>query len=197
MTGSPRLSTKIIIAGGFGAGKTSFIGSISEVDPVRTEAAMTAASSGVDDLSDTPDKTSTTVAMDFGRITLDADLALYLFGTPGQSRFQFMWDDLARGALGSVILVDTRRLEDCFPAIDYFERTQRLPFVIAENVFPGAYTYPEATLRDALDVDASTPIVRCDARDRESVRQVLISLVTHTMGRAVRQAPARGMAVNP
>jgi uncharacterized protein len=197
VTGSPRLSTKIIVAGGFGAGKTSFIGAISEVAPVRTEAAMTAASSAVDDLSNTPDKTSTTVAMDFGRITLDSDLALYLFGTPGQSRFQFMWDDLVRGALGAVVLVDTRRLEDCFPAIDYFERIQRLPFVIAENVFPGAYTYPEATLRDALDVEPSTPIVRCDARDREAVRQVLIRLVTHTMGRVVPQSRARGMAVNP
>lgn len=193
MNGSPRLSTKIIVAGGFGVGKTSFIGSISEVDPVRTEAAVTSAATGVDDLSATPDKTSTTVAMDFGRITLDSDLALYLFGTPGQSRFMFMWDDLVRGALGAVILVDTRRVEDCFPAIDYFERTYRLPFVVADNIFPGGYQYPEETLRDALEVDAQTPVVRCDARDRESVRQVLISLVMHTMGRAVGGQPAAGV----
>lgn len=189
LNGSPRLSTKIIVAGGFGAGKTSFIGSISEVDPVRTEAAMTSASSGVDDLSNTPDKASTTVAMDFGRITLDTDLALYLFGTPGQTRFMFMWDELVRGALGAVVLVDTRRLPDSFPAIDYFERNYQLPFVIADNVFPNAYQYPESALRDALGVAPEVPIVRCNARDRESVRQVLVSLVTHTMGTAVRRQP--------
>ncbi|MDS1272476.1 ATP/GTP-binding protein [Lipingzhangella sp. LS1_29] len=181
MSESPKLSTKIIVAGGFGAGKTTFIGAISEVPPVRTEGAVTAASTGVDDLSATPDKTSTTVAMDFGRITLDNDLTLYLFGTPGQSRFMFMWDDLARGALGAVILADTRRLAESFHAIDYFERQYPLPFVLALNEFEGAERYPEETLRDALDLQPHIPIVDCDARDRESVRGVLVSLVQHAM----------------
>lgn len=181
MRESPQLSTKIIVAGGFGAGKTTFIGAISEVPPVRTEGAVTAASAEVDDLSATPNKTSTTVAMDFGRITLDNDLTLYLFGTPGQSRFMFMWDELSRGALGAVILADTRRLADCFTAIDYFERQHPIPFVLAMNSFDGADHYPQPVLRDALDLRPHIPIVDCDARDRESVRGALVSLVQHAM----------------
>lgn len=184
MNDSPKLTTKIIVAGGFGVGKTTFIGSISEIPPVRTEAAITNASAGVDDLSMTPEKRSTTVAMDFGRISLPTDLVLYLFGTPGQQRFWFMWDDLVRGALGAVILVDTRRLEDCFPAIEYFEQQHPIPFIIAVNSFEieeEYYHYPEDELREALALPPDVPIVTTDARKREAVRETLISLVKHAM----------------
>src|SRR5215212_10337823 len=154
---------KVLIAGGFGVGKTTLVRSLSEIPPLLTEQEMTTASVGVDDPGLVPDKTTTTVAMDFGRITVDGSLILYLFGTPGQARFWFMWDELARGSVGAVVLVDLRRVDDCFPAIDYFEN-RRLPFVVAVNRFPGADAFPDDEVRDALALRTDTPIVRLDAR---------------------------------
>jgi uncharacterized protein len=171
---------KIVIAGGFGVGKTTLVSAISEIRPLRTEESLTQVSVGVDDLTGVAGKTTTTVAMDFGRISMGTRLVLYLFGTPGQDRFWFMWDDLSFGALGAVVLADTRRLSDCFPSVDYFERRQ-LPFIVAINVFDDAPSYDTEDVRIALDLDPSVPAMLCDARQRASVKEVLITLVQHVL----------------
>jgi len=177
---SPLALFKILIAGGFGAGKTTLVSAISEVRPLRTEEPLTSASIGLDDLSGVDGKRTTTVAMDFGRITIGSQLVLYLFGTPGQERFWFMWDELAYGALGAVVLADTRRLGDCFPAVDYFEKRE-LPFVVAINCFDDAPNYDPEDVRIALDLDPRVPAVLCDARQVSSVKEVLITLVEHVL----------------
>ncbi|MFB6839506.1 ATP/GTP-binding protein [Streptomyces sp. NPDC056361] len=174
------VTLKILVAGGFGVGKTTLVGAVSEIRPLRTEEILSEAGRPVDDLHGVETKTTTTVAMDFGRITLREDLVLYLFGTPGQDRFWFLWDELAQGALGAVVLADTRRLEDSFAAIDYFER-RGIPFTVAVNCFEGARRFPAESVRGALDLDPEVELLMCDARDRESVKNVLVAVVEHAL----------------
>ncbi|MBN1172364.1 MAG: ATP/GTP-binding protein [Micromonosporaceae bacterium] len=177
---APPTAVKIVVSGGFGVGKTTFVGAISEIEPLATEASMTEASIGVDDTSSVDGKTTTTVALDFGRITLDESLLLYLFGTPGQDRFAFLWDDLVEGALGAVIMLDTRRVEECYPVLDYFEE-HGTPILVAVNAFENTQRFDLEEVREALGVGQEVPIVECDARSRASVKQVLLALIEQVL----------------
>lgn len=175
-------AAKILVAGGLGVGKTTLVGSVSEITPLTTEAEMTTLGVGVDDPSGVPAKTTTTVALDFGRITIADDLIVYLFGTPGQERFWFLWDELARGAIGAVVLADVRRLSDAFAAIDFFE-VRGIPHVVAVNQFDGAPVHGHEEIREALAVPETTPMMICDVRQRESTKRVLVSLLEHAVTR--------------
>lgn len=190
----PVTSAKIVIAGGFGVGKTTSVSAISEIEPIRTESWMTAASAHVDRLDPGIDKTTTTVAMDFGRVTVSDDLVLYLFGTPGQARFWPMWDDLCRGAVGALVLVDTRHLDVSFAAINYFEQDTSLPFVVCVNLFDGLLRHDLGDVRQALQLQPSTPLITCDARDRQSVAQALLVVVDHARGLAASNPELRVLA---
>jgi signal recognition particle receptor subunit beta len=185
--GRATASTKIVVAGGFGVGKTTLVGSVSEIKPLRTEALVTNESEGVDDLDAVPTKATTTVAMDFGRITLAEDLVLYLFGTPGQRRFWFMWDDLCRGAIGAIVLVDTTRLNEAFSPLDYFE-AKGIPFIVCVNEFEGTQRYPLPEIREALALREEVPIMAVDARDRESAKTALVRVTEFALEQLTKPA---------
>ena len=182
-------STKIVIAGGFGVGKSTLVGAVSEIDPLRTEALVTNESEGVDDLAAVPTKATTTVAMDFGRLTLAEDLVLYLFGTPGQRRFWFMWDDLCRGAIGAIVLVDTARLNEAFSPLDYFE-AKGIPFIVCVNEFEGTQKYPMSEIREALALPNEVPIMTVDARDRDSAKTALVRVTEFALEKLMTAAAA-------
>ncbi|GAA2833495.1 GTP-binding protein [Crossiella cryophila] len=189
-------SVKVLVAGGFGAGKTTLVGSVSEIPPLSTEELLTEAGEDVDDLAGVEGKTTTTVALDFGRISISTEIVLYLFGTPGQNRFWFMWDELANGAIGAIVLVDTRRLDSSFPSVDFFER-RKIPFVVAVNCFDGAHSYAPEEVRKALVLNPEVPVLMVDARERESSKRALVTLVEHVLARMAESAGEDAALVSP